>query len=334
MDLDSLSSGGTLDRDLINKACERIDARISDFDQTWMKQYLYLQATMNEIRNGDMKLYKRNARSLIKGIERQNAFYPIDNLDGDRKFVMTQLVYEWNKIRQMKENAISDPAAIARFERDTEERHWMDGYRKIQAIHQTYGKILYSSEDQELDVWISEQRQLRREKTLRKDREQLLEELGIVWIKEEDDDDTETWGKIRYYNNADFECMTEAHVLALECEETLFGNLVFFTFDESAELGGAEALGFLPHSDDGDKEYVLETEDARFLDGTESPANRKENANSSETISRSNAAENELVRAVPFRENTIVPETPQTAPPKKQRKGTPYRRSIYSQKGK
>lgn len=60
---------------------------------------------------------------------------------------------------------------------------WMEKYRRLQAFHEAnkHCRVPKSSEDRVLATWVSNQRSFQRAGTLRKDREQLLNDLGFTW---------------------------------------------------------------------------------------------------------------------------------------------------------
>lgn len=306
MDSDSLASDISDDRSLVAAVRQRMEATPSE--QRWMTKYRDLEAIPQQMKAGNIPHYMRDETSLALGIKNLRDKNRNDELHAHRSILLQTLEHDWKKIRREKEEEVKDLEGSSSSlddgsDNDIEDQLWMNEYKKIQAIHQAHGRILCDNEGEKLNIWIADQRLLRYEKQLRPYREQLLDELGMVWIRVEDEDDTETWGKIQHnYYGEDFERMAEANVLALECEENLWSNLNFAYADVDDEEDGTRASAW-GHCHDGNgldvEHYKLETEQVKYLDGSENSANSKENGNGPEKMaSHSNASDNGMAKAV------------------------------------
>jgi hypothetical protein len=93
---------------------------------------------------------------------------------------------------------------------------WMKHYRKIEAYEKENGhcNISFYYEDEVLVRWMAKQRGLQHNGKLQKDREQVLHDIGFVWIKVEDDD--EMWGTVSYPSQATTEYMIDSYTVKSE----------------------------------------------------------------------------------------------------------------------
>ncbi len=150
-------------------------------DLRWMKRYNRLVAFKGQ--NGHMKVTSREDKDLSQWIYSQRSLKHAGKLRKDREKLMNQLEFAWS--------------AVNTGEKRTFHLLWMDRYNRLAAYKKKNGHInVTAHEDKDLTKWIYKQRSRKQAGTLRKDREQLLNQLESAWKASNVQDMPTTWMKM------------------------------------------------------------------------------------------------------------------------------------------
>ena len=117
-------------------------------------------------------------------------------------FIQTKLRASARDMPVTMERAADDSLLLdVRLEATVKDQMWMQQFRALEAFQKANGHCIVSSAyaDRSLAVWVIKQRFYRKARTIRKDREQLLQDLGFVWSTQHTRETDDTHRMKRYY---------------------------------------------------------------------------------------------------------------------------------------
>jgi uncharacterized protein YbgA (DUF1722 family) len=143
-------------------------------DKQWNMQYEQLLEYKRKKGNCMVPRKHEQDKSLGIWVSRQRGLHKNNEIRLDRKELLDQVGFAWN------------PDRYYNFKPD--DKLWHQQYKKLLEFKRmnVHCRVPHSYEqDKSLGEWVSTQRQYHKDKKLRLDRKELLDEIGFVWKNEE-----------------------------------------------------------------------------------------------------------------------------------------------------
>ncbi|GAX13596.1 hypothetical protein FisN_3Lh166 [Fistulifera solaris] len=141
-------------------------------DSRWMERYNRLVAY--KTKNGHIKVKASEDKDLNTWIYNQRASYHAGTLRKDRKQLLSELEFVWNTSKKVP-HSTKVPKV--------QPTMWMEYYTRLLAFHRKHGHLIVTTKDDKgLNKWIFRQRLFQNFGTLRRDRKELLDQIGFDWV--------------------------------------------------------------------------------------------------------------------------------------------------------
>lgn len=258
---------------IAKKATKNVSVVLTAYEQLWMDRYRQLVAFQK--RNGHVEVSKRENKELNQWMRNQRSYYHKGILRQDREQLLNEIEFVW----RAKKEKVEVP----------ERSSWMGHYERLVAFQQRNGHLEVSvAHDRKLKTWINMQRYCKKNNTLNKDQQKLLDKIGFLWAaekstsKETKEASIDLVGSNSKAVNKPPEAAalpTTAHEIGKKNQtfaigtriEKVFevdgvlqkfgGDVVAFEYIEDED--GIRTWGYMIHYDDGDREHMLEADVAK-----------------------------------------------------------------------
>lgn len=161
---------------------------------TWIRVFSFSGRQMEHNMFAELKKFKsmhghcrvpQDSKRLGEWVHNQRTIYRQNLMDKDRQKELESVGFEW-KVRNQKLDRCTQ----------TEDQKWLENYRKLIEIHQTHGHCIVGGvAHDKLRNWLENQRAFYSKNILRKDRQELLDEVGFEWNPTKDTSYQDMWNK-------------------------------------------------------------------------------------------------------------------------------------------